>query len=99
MTPSGGSGQNASMARADKQPPTRDDSSAESQAKAAKASDSTSAGKPASSEDDDLRRAYREALERKHGGGPHNAGGHTGPKPPAPTSNDKRQRTFRRKSG
>jgi Family of unknown function (DUF5302) len=68
-------------------------------AAAQSAKGTTSAGQPASSEDDELRRAYREALERKHGDGPHGRTGHTGPKPPAPASNDKRQRTFRRKSG
>ncbi|MGH8890349.1 MAG: DUF5302 domain-containing protein [Acidothermaceae bacterium] len=51
------------------------------------------------STDDEMRRRYREALERKHGGGPGSAGGHSGPKAAAPTSNDKTKRTFRRKSG
>jgi len=54
---------------------------------------------PAESTDDEMRRRYREALERKHGGGPGSAGGHSGPKAAAPTSNDKTKRTFRRKSG
>ena len=49
--------------------------------------------------DDAMRRRYREALERKHGGGPGSGGGHSGPKAAAPTSNDKTKRTFRRKSG
>lgn len=51
------------------------------------------------SDDDAMRRRYREALERKHGGGPGSGGGHSGPKAAAPTSNDKTKRTFRRKSG
>jgi hypothetical protein len=38
-------------------------------------------------------------LAHKHSGGPHGSGGHPGAKNPAPSSNDKRQRTFRRKSG
>ncbi|HEX7107119.1 MAG TPA: DUF5302 domain-containing protein [Acidothermaceae bacterium] len=49
--------------------------------------------------DDELRRRFREALAHKHSGGPHGSGGHPGAKNPAPSSNDKRQRTFRRKSG
>jgi hypothetical protein len=49
--------------------------------------------------DDDLRRRFREALAHKQSGGPHGSGGHPGGKNPAPSSNDKRQRTFRRKSG
>jgi phage-related baseplate assembly protein len=51
------------------------------------------------SADDAMRRRYREALERKHGSGPGANNSHTGPRAAAPTSNDKRQRTFRRKSG
>jgi Family of unknown function (DUF5302) len=58
----------------------------------------TSVGADESS-DDVMRRRYREALERKHGGGPNATSGHTGPKAAAPTSNDKTKRTFRRKSG
>lgn len=50
-------------------------------------------------DDDELRRRFREALAHKHAGGPHGSGGHPGAKNPAPSSNDKRQRTFRRKSG
>jgi hypothetical protein len=46
-----------------------------------------------------MRRRYREALERKHGLAHDADAPRTGPKPPAPTSNDKRRRTFRRKSG
>lgn len=49
--------------------------------------------------DDDLRRRYREALERKQGHPTASPTGHKGDKPVAPPSNDKRQRTFRRKSG
>jgi hypothetical protein len=51
------------------------------------------------STDDEMRQRYREALERKHAGGPGAAGGHNGPKDAAPTSNAKTKRTFRRKSG
>jgi hypothetical protein len=51
------------------------------------------------SDDEAMRRRYREALERKRGGGPGADNAHGGPKSAAPTSNDKRQRTFRRKSG
>ncbi|HET9188593.1 MAG TPA: DUF5302 domain-containing protein [Acidothermaceae bacterium] len=50
-------------------------------------------------DDDELRRRFREALAHKQAGGPHGSGGHPGAKNPAPSSNDKRQRTFRRKSG
>ena len=50
-------------------------------------------------DDDELRRRFREALAHKHSGGPHGSGNHPGGKNPAPSSNDKRQRTFRRKSG
>jgi len=46
-----------------------------------------------------MRRRYREALERKHGGGPGGNTGHSGPKSALPSSNDKTQRVFRRKSG
>jgi hypothetical protein len=49
--------------------------------------------------DDELRRRFREALAHKQSGGPHGSGGHPGAKSAAPSSNDKRQRTFRRKSG
>lgn len=49
--------------------------------------------------DDETRRRFREALAHKHGetgagGNPHEPG-----RTVAPTSNTKRQRTFRRKSG
>jgi hypothetical protein len=49
--------------------------------------------------DDELRRRFREALAHKQAGGPHGSGNHPGSKNPAPSSNDKRQRAFRRKSG
>jgi hypothetical protein len=49
--------------------------------------------------DDDLRRRYREALERKRAGGSAAATGHGADKSSAPTSNDKVQRTFRRRAG
>jgi hypothetical protein len=50
-------------------------------------------------DDDELRRRFREALAHKQAGGPHGSGNHPGSKNPAPSSNDKRQRAFRRKSG
>jgi Family of unknown function (DUF5302) len=49
--------------------------------------------------DDDLRRRYREALERKRAGGSAAATGHGADKASAPTSNDKVKRTFRRRAG
>ena len=49
--------------------------------------------------DDDLRRRYREALERKRAGGSAAATGHGADKSSAPTSNDKVKRTFRRRAG
>lgn len=49
--------------------------------------------------DDDMRRRFREALERKHGNDSHGSSGHDSGKAPAPSSNEKRQRNFRRKSG
>jgi hypothetical protein len=49
--------------------------------------------------DDEMRRRYLEALERKRAGGPGGDGGHTGPKTSKLASNDKTRRTFRRKSG
>ena len=51
------------------------------------------------SADDDLRRRYREALERKRAGGSAAATGHGADKSSAPTSNDKVKRTFRRRAG
>jgi hypothetical protein len=49
--------------------------------------------------DDDLRRRYREALERKRAGGSAAATGHGADRATAPTSNDKVKRTFRRRAG
>jgi hypothetical protein len=51
-------------------------------------------------DEDDLRRRFREALQRKHGSdsAPHRAQ-HGKGKGPEPSSNEKRQRQFRRKSG
>jgi hypothetical protein len=49
--------------------------------------------------DDDLRRRYREALERKRAGGSAAATGHGADKATAPTSNGKVKRTFRRRAG
>ena len=51
------------------------------------------------SADDDLRRRYLEALERKRAGGSAAATGHGADKSSAPTSNDKVKRTFRRRAG
>jgi hypothetical protein len=54
---------------------------------------------------DDLRDKFRAALDRKHGRGPDGAagsgaaGGDPNSKASARTSNSKRQREFRRKSG
>lgn len=50
-------------------------------------------------EDDETRRRFREALERKHGERGAAAAPHEPGRPIAPHSNDKRQRTFRRKAG
>ena len=49
--------------------------------------------------DEDLRRRYLEALERKRAGGSAAATGHGADRPNAPTSNDKVKRTFRRRAG
>ena len=49
--------------------------------------------------DDDLRRRYREALERKSAGGSAAATGHGADRANVPTSNDKVKRTFRRRAG
>ena len=50
---------------------------------------------------DDVRRRFREALERKQGKGAAHGSGATGGsgKTVGPSSNEKRQRQFRRKSG
>jgi len=61
--------------------------------------DDASTQKQSEGDNDELRRRFREALAHKQAGGPHGNGGHPGSKNPAPSSNDKRQRTFRRKSG
>lgn len=49
--------------------------------------------------EDDLRRRYREALERKRAGGSAAATGHGADRANTPTSNDKVKRTFRRRAG
>jgi len=49
--------------------------------------------------EDDVRRRFREALERKRRGPAAGQAGHPNAQAHAPTSNDKRQRNFRRKSG
>jgi hypothetical protein len=49
--------------------------------------------------DDNLRRRYLEALERKRAGGSAAATGHGSDRATAPTSNDKVKRTFRRRAG
>ena len=53
----------------------------------------------ASTPDDDLRKRYLEALERKRAGGSAAATGHGADTATAPTSNDKVKRTFRRRAG
>ena len=63
----------------------------------------TSAGepaKPASDTDQDEQKAkFRAALDKKHGSSGANATSHTPGSSAVPTSNDKRMRQFRRKSG
>jgi hypothetical protein len=59
----------------------------------------TAASATTDTAEDDLRRRYREALERKRAGGSAAATGHGADRPNAPTSNDKVQRTFRRRAG
>ena len=59
---------------------------------------------PAAAATDDLREKFRAALDRKHGkdagvAGDGTAGAESGGKASARTSNSKRQREFRRKSG
>ena len=49
--------------------------------------------------DDDVRAKFRAALDKKHGTTGANATPHTPGSSAVPTSNDKRMRTFRRKSG
>ncbi len=61
--------------------------------------DEAAPAKVTASADEDLRRRYLEALERKRAGGSAAATGHGSDKATAPTSNDKVQRTFRRRAG
>jgi len=61
--------------------------------------DETAPAKVTASADEDLRRRYLEALERKRAGGSAAATGHGSDKATAPTSNDKVKRTFRRRAG
>jgi hypothetical protein len=75
---------------ADEQPSSAEASSAEA------ATTSTAA---TVSVDDDLRRRYLEALERKRAGGSAAATGHGADRATTPTSNDKVKRTFRRRAG
>jgi hypothetical protein len=49
--------------------------------------------------DDDVRAKFRAALDKKHGVTGANATPHTPGSSAVPTSNDKRMRQFRRKSG
>jgi hypothetical protein len=55
--------------------------------------------KATASADEDLRRRYLEALERKRAGGSAAATGHGADRANTPTSNDKVKRTFRRRAG
>jgi len=57
------------------------------------------AEEPAEEEDDDMRRRFREALAHKQGTSGAQSRGHESGHGPALRSNDKRQRTFRRKAG
>jgi hypothetical protein len=61
--------------------------------------DDSAPEKVTASADEDLRRRYLEALERKRAGGSAAATGHGADRPNAPTSNDKVKRTFRRRAG
>ena len=63
------------------------------------ASESASVAETATTPDDEMRRRYREALERKRAGGSAAATGHGADKAAAPASNDKVKRTFRRRAG
>ena len=80
---------------ADEQPSSAEASSA--QASSAQAATTSTAATV--SVDDDLRRRYLEALERKRAGGSAAATGHGADRSTAPTSNDKVKRTFRRRAG
>jgi hypothetical protein len=86
----------ATMAAAKKTP---SDSVHESDGTAATDEVVTVTTETAQTPDDDLRRRYREALERKRAGGSAAATGHGADKSSAPTSNDKVKRTFRRRAG
>jgi hypothetical protein len=55
--------------------------------------------KATASADEELRRRYLEALERKRAGGSAAATGHGADRATTPTSNDKVKRTFRRRAG
>jgi len=62
--------------------------------------EATSTAAPEASADDELRRRYLEALERKRAGGSAAATGHgADEKGAAPTNNSKVKRTFRRRAG
>ena len=61
--------------------------------------DETAPPKTTASADDELRRRYLEALDRKKAGGSAAATGHGADRANAPTSNDKVKRTFRRRAG
>ena len=54
---------------------------------------------PADEPEDEMRRRFRAALESKHGTSGAQGRGHESGHGPALRSNDKRQRTFRRKAG
>lgn len=57
------------------------------------------ADSPGDQPGDELRRRFRAALESKHGTSGAASRGHESGHGPALRSNDKRQRTFRRKAG
>jgi hypothetical protein len=61
--------------------------------------DETAAPETTASADEELRRRYLEALERKRAGGSAAATGHGADRANTPTSNDKVKRTFRRRAG
>jgi hypothetical protein len=74
---------------------------AEAPTKAAKAVKKPAAEAPtkAASAEDDMRRRFEEALDRKRGKSDAGASPHDPGRTVVPQSNTKRQRTFRRKSG
>ena len=80
---------------ADGQPSSAETSSPEASTTEA----STTAVAATVSVDDDLRRRYLEALERKRAGGSAAATGHGADRATAPTSNDKVKHTFHRRAG